>query len=226
MQGSNIEVLEKLRGLEQRLSQMHQYQRQLITVDQGAVQINHGPLSLSKPRLLSSPFAMSSSGFEKVTGIDSDAVEISAEYWGFRSLGTCTCICHRKSHDALQGFLGSLFVGYKGLPAVQKLCPQQCCQKRRSSRLSITYYFPQSFFLQRAFCVAMHTSPTAGFQIKLSFPRIVSPLATVFFVAGFGTPADLRSLFDNGLASPSDINANTGATPMHVCLQPPRKIYY
>ncbi|KAF3041388.1 hypothetical protein E8E12_009291 [Didymella heteroderae] len=215
MQGSNVEVLERLRGVEQSLSQMHEYQKRLMSVDQGCLQVTHGALSLSKPQLLPSPGAINQYGLEKSVTVDSGPVEISAEYWGARSLHTCTCICHRESHDAFQGLLGSLFVGYKGLPAMQKLCPRQCCQRRYSSRLSITYYFPQWFFLQRAFSMAMQTSPTAGFQIKLSFPRVVSPLATVFFVASFGTPADLRSLFDNGLASPSDINANTGATPLH-----------
>jgi hypothetical protein len=227
MQMSHAQVLEKLRDLEHGLGEMQHHHKQQALFGKAYWQQrrrvpdfqmhqawhNHDVMSQEESKPIRSSLLP-----EEDDVLNSTPFAINAEYGKSQLHRSCGCICHKESRGYFHGFLGVLFVGYKGLPTITKSCEWNCCQRQSSRRLSVTYYFPRWFFLQRVALLSMQTSLTSEFQIKLRFPRIVSPLATVFFVASFGTPSDLCSLFDNDLASPFDVNANTGATPLHVRL--------
>ena len=157
------------------------------------------------------------SGVGRREVLDSTPIAVTAEYIFLPShRETCSCACHVESRGALQGLLGFLFLGYHGLPLLTKPCTNQACQRQSSSGFTVTYYFPRWFFIQRMVSLDIRATAMAGLQVKLRFPHIVSPLASIFYIAGFGTPDQLKFLFDNELASPFDTHVNTGASPLHV----------
>ncbi|KAM5376395.1 hypothetical protein ACJZ2D_005449 [Fusarium nematophilum] len=148
--------------------------------------------------------------------LESTPIAVAAEY-NFLShhREVCMCACHAESTASLQGLLGVVFLGYRGIPLLTKSCTNNACQRQAKPGFTVTYYFPQWFFVRRMVSLEIQATAMSGLQARLRFPQVVSPLASIFYVAGYGTADQLRFLFDSNLASPFDIHADTGATPLH-----------
>lgn len=73
--------------------------------------------------------------------------------------------------------------------------------------------------------LAVQAGAMSGFQVKLRFPHIVSPLASIVYMAIFGTSEQLRFVFENRLASTFDTHANTGVTTLHVSSPAYNRVY-
>ena len=131
----------------------------------------------------------------------------------------CSCVCHRKGSfktpEILQHVLGTLFIGYSGLPMFTKPCDQHSCHLRARPTSSITYFFPP-WFLARAISLVLSSTPLAGPVATLKMQRAVSGDADVFNFAKLGETEKLKHLFEQGLASPHDVHYESGVTPLHV----------
>ena len=133
----------------------------------------------------------------------------------------CSCVCHKeaklRSPKLLERLIGSLFIGYSGLPVLTKECNEASCHLRAQPSSSVTYFFPR-WFLARAVAVVMTTTPLAGPVVDLKFQRIVPGDADIFRYAMLGDIDKLENLFINGLASPNDVHAESGVTALHLAV--------
>lgn len=131
----------------------------------------------------------------------------------------CACRCHTetkwRSPPILQPIIGSLFVGYSGIPRERSSCDEKSCQLRSQPVVYVTYFFP-SWFIARAMSVMLATTPLAGPVVSLKVQRTVPGDADIFTYAKLGDVDKLKILFDQGLVSPHDISFQSGITPMHV----------
>jgi hypothetical protein len=134
---------------------------------------------------------------------------------------SCSCVCHKEAKlrtpKLLERLIGSLFIGYSGLPVLTKDCNEASCHLRAQPSSAITYFFPR-WFLARAVAVVMTRTPLAGPVVDLKFQRIVPGDADIFRYAMLGDIEKLESLFINGLASPNDVHAESGVTAIHLAV--------
>ena len=101
----------------------------------------------------------------------------TSHYWGTPCRAGCFCICHKrqqyKTPRLFDQLIGSLFVGYSGLPLTTAACNESLCQSRAVPSAQITYYFPQ-WFLQRALSLMLMMTPLDGPVATLRVQRAVS----------------------------------------------------
>jgi hypothetical protein len=132
----------------------------------------------------------------------------------------CSCVCHERGQirtpHFLERIIGSLFIGYSGLPILTKPCNQTSCHLRAQPTSTVTYFFPQ-WFMSRALSLTMASTPLAGPVMSLKVHRMVPGDAAIFDYAMSGDVERMKSLFLNGLASPHDVSMQSGVTPLHVC---------
>lgn len=131
----------------------------------------------------------------------------------------CSCRCHRESTFRTPRFLeqsvDSLFIGYSGLPVSRPSCNERTCHLRAQPLTYVTYFFPK-WFLSRMVTFMMTITPLAGPVASLKVQRTVPGSADIFTFAKLGNVDGIRTLFENGLASPHDVHFESGITPLHV----------
>lgn len=132
----------------------------------------------------------------------------------------CHCCCHSlqaiASPSFLNNLLGGIFVGYKGLPSFAKKCNTQKCKRDSEPKVYFTYFFPQWWVINRMIILLAQWTMARGPELVLRFPRRVGDNSAVFRLAQTGNIEGLKLLFDNGKASPNDLN-NLNMTVLHVC---------
>ena len=146
---------------------------------------------------------------------------ISASYFDQTTCENwCRCSCHKRTRlrtpRLLSSLMGSLFVGYSGLPLVSPTCDQSLYRRRSTKSVLLTYYLPWWFFVQRVAMLLFNFGRLQGPGFSIKMPRIMSASAAVFWFATIGDAENLKRLFTQGLASPNDINSQDGFTPLHV----------
>lgn len=129
----------------------------------------------------------------------------------------CICICHKerrmRTPQALDSLIGTLFVGYSGLPMFMHKCSQPSCHSRSRPLAHVDYVFPQWFLARMvSFVVAMNAS---GPMATLEIPRTVPADAELFTFAKLGNTEGLIDLFRSGRASPNDMHYQSGVTALH-----------
>lgn len=195
-EGHQLKILEKLSNLEDYL---HSEQLPAPIRMRAPVAVD-----VTKPRTLL---------YERV------AVRATQRKW-ICDLETCRCACHsaRQPHtqQTLRKALGSIFAGYRGQPSLVSPCSERSCRRRDLDDSSVTYYFPRWWVASRMLdLVANMTAHVFDSQLPPP-PRIVPAYARIFRHAAHGENETLREMFATGLGSPTDTDAKTGATPLHV----------
>jgi hypothetical protein len=141
-------------------------------------------------------------------------------YWGSPCRPGCNCVCHKrqyfKSPQILNRLVGSLFIGYSGLPIATPQCTEYSCQRRSAPSTQISYCFP-SWFLKRQLSLSILYTPLDGPIVSLRIPRLVSPTSKIFDYALLGNVAGMKFLFKEGLASPNDVRFDCGVSALQVC---------
>lgn len=114
----------------------------------------------------------------------------------------CSCICHAqktlKSPSFMERLVGSLFVGYTGIPRLRSQCNQQSCHLASPPMIYITYYFP-AWFLARMVSLMIASTPLAGPVVSLKTQRAVPGDAEIFLCAKTGNQDRIKFLFEMGL---------------------------
>jgi hypothetical protein len=142
----------------------------------------------------------------------------ASHYRQTRCEGWCSCLCHRPRYvqtpQSVDFLLGSLFMGYSGIPARSRPCNERSCRQQSIPTVKVTYHFPQ-WLLRRVIQFALSISYMKGPELTLRMPRVVPANASVISYAVLGKIDGIKSLFDKGLASPFDVISN-GRTALHV----------
>lgn len=124
----------------------------------------------------------------------------------------CGCRCHRNtrahSPQMLQSVLGTLFVGYAGLPVLTPSCNSRICQGSSEGFLQVNYYFPQ-WFLARILSLVIRSQNGQTPEISLRLLNVRSSYETIFQYALRGDADSIKFLLTNKKAS-------SGHSPLHV----------
>jgi len=136
--------------------------------------------------------------------------------------GWCSCICHTPSYfrtpQSVDFLLGSLFMGYSGLPVRNRACNERTCRKQSIPTVKVTYHFPH-WLLARMIHFVLTLSYMKGPGVSLSMPRVIPDNAPVLTFAVQGNLDGIKSLFSKGTASPYDVALSNGRTALHVSLK-------
>lgn len=160
----------------------------------------------------------------------SDAPGSSSELDGFSALrmrflrqqtcdASCDCICHThtraRTPQMLQSVLGSLFVGYTGLPALTSTCSNIRCRRSSEGFLQIDYYFPP-WFLARIVSMAIRFKDSKIPNLSMRVLNVRSSYEAIFLNAREGDATLVRYLLTVGQASVQDVTHDSGHSPLHV----------
>jgi hypothetical protein len=133
----------------------------------------------------------------------------------------CWCQCHRVSKlqypPWITSVIGSLFVGYSGIPLLnERACNEKSC-KKGGSLLKVTYYFP-TWSLFRMISFMGRWNSLDGHNFTLHTPRVVPSSSEIFVLAQKGNIEGLQELFSQRKASIYDVSAREGRSALHVSI--------
>jgi hypothetical protein len=133
----------------------------------------------------------------------------------------CPCACHTRQKinvampRFMQGFLGKMFVGYAGLPLINKACDFRGCIDRQAASATVEYWFPW-WLVSMNFKMFLQYLPPAGPHLQLSMTRRVPDASPSITFAMQGNIQGLQHLFAQGLASPRDVSDSRGFSLVRV----------
>jgi hypothetical protein len=176
------------------------------------------PIS-SVARLRDNQVTHATSHGQSTASYNSDTVCIKAKVRPHASCKKwCSCSCHAqqsiKFPRIVRNFVGSLFVGYSGLPILTPSCDEKSCLKRSSPSITVSYYFP-TWFLSRVLNITATFNTFRGPQLDLNMPRMVGWVHPLWRHAHRNDVNSIQALFSQELASPFDVNAY-GQSALHV----------
>ena len=138
-------------------------------------------------------------------------ISISCDRW-------CSCACHVRGTfrypEWMRSVLGSMFVGYTGMPVFTPPCSETNCKQRSAPSIEVTYRFP-SWFLSRVVSLNLRLSPVAGPELCLRMPRMMDWSTPLWQASEVGDISAIQVLFGSGGASPFDVNPY-GQSALHV----------
>lgn len=121
----------------------------------------------------------------------------------------CICKCHAPRHFKIlrhSYLLGSLSITISASSGNKSLCTETSCSRRWMSVARTTYRFP-TWFLARILCLTVGVQPQNGLNASLKTPRVVPDNADIMHFTKVGDLDKVRSLIEQRLASPLDVNA-------------------
>lgn len=135
----------------------------------------------------------------------------------------CPCACHAKrelkltTSGMMESVLGKMFVGYSGLPVLNKPCDFRGCRDRQNAAATIEYWFPW-WFVSMNSKLCLTYLPSTGPQFQLSTTRRIPDDSQSIAFAMQGNIDGLKYLFSQGLVGPRDVSGSRGFTLMRVRL--------
>jgi len=130
----------------------------------------------------------------------------------------CSCRCHvRRSvrtPGLVKNFMGSLFLGYSGVPGITEPCNETQCRRRSSARFILSYQFP-SWFWTRALFASFVKSTMFGPEMLLRVQTTIPYTSETYNHCLKGNVGSLQRLFEEGCASPFDVDPD-GVSLLHV----------
>ncbi|KAL8752310.1 MAG: hypothetical protein Q9184_005776, partial [Pyrenodesmia sp. 2 TL-2023] len=134
---------------------------------------------------------------------------------------TCSCACHSvyrvKTPTLLQYLVGSLLVKHNGLYGMNQACNERSCRRSNNASLRISYRFPD-WLLNRVVSSVILSNRIDGPQLSLVVPRIVPDTSDIFALCVAGNINAVAKLLGSGLASPCDVRASWGYTPVQIAI--------
>lgn len=130
----------------------------------------------------------------------------------------CSCACHGTQRirlpRALRDVIGTLFIGYSGLPVLTYPCDERTCRRKSAPSFHLLYYFP-IWLVSRLLRVSATLDSMRGLQINLTLPRVVWRYNPLFRFAELDDRDSIQKLFSTRDASPFDVNID-GNSALHV----------
>ena len=117
----------------------------------------------------------------------------------------------------LKSLIGTLFLGYMGLPILASKCTNSSCQNHPGRSLEIVYCFPR-WFLERAvyFVAAMTYIGTPVFGLEVRRRVGWGREDNILRFARTGNNLGIKSLLTDAKASLIDVDLNHGRTALQV----------
>jgi hypothetical protein len=149
-----------------------------------------------------------------------DTIQIKASCYRRSCRPWCSCRCHVRrsirSPSIATDFLGSLFIGYSGVPGLTQSCNEKQCSRRSQVRFITSYQFPK-WMWTRALFTSFMTSRLYGPEMLVRVQNTISYVSETYQCCLNGEVGLLKKRFDNGLASPFDVDPE-GVSLLHVSL--------
>jgi ankyrin repeat protein len=121
----------------------------------------------------------------------------------------CSCRCHVRRELRTPGlakkFLGSLFLGYSGIPVLVEPCNEKQCRKRSTSRINLSYQFP-SWFWSQSLVASFTTAQPTGPELLIRISNTIPFASETYQYCSSGNERGLVRLFAAGKASPFDLD--------------------
>lgn len=134
----------------------------------------------------------------------------------------CSCACHAERSARSPSFtdrmLGQVFIGYSGLPLLSNKCDSDQCARKQIPTANIEFWFPLGFCWSQIVRFHLAYDTNTGPSLQLSTHRQVSDASQCVSFALNGNIEGLKSLFQNGLASPRDVSTTRGYSLLRVSL--------
>lgn len=137
----------------------------------------------------------------------------------------CDCACHKHSlkqtPSLLQPVLGTLFVGYAGLPMLTPSCTSINCQRTSEAFVQVNYYFPP-WFLAQVLSIAIRChdiNNLRGSHVSVRTLNIRSSYDGIFQSSIRGDANAVKNLLMAKKASVLDVTDDSGHSALHVCIQ-------
>ena len=133
----------------------------------------------------------------------------------------CGCRCHKvfryQNNPWVAMMVGTLFVGYSGIPFVDRpACNEKKGIKETGGLLKLTYYFPSWVPLQRMLSFVDKWQNPEIHHMRLQLPRLVPATSEIFALAQKGNVQGISMMFDTGKASIYDVSSGEGRSVLHV----------
>ena len=134
----------------------------------------------------------------------------------------CSCVCHSshryKSPEVLKKLLGSLFVGYTGLPISASICKSNKCSNHAFRSVKASYIFP-FWFVMKTLDLVFKSSYASGPCISLSVRNrvIMGAGINIVSLARNGDTSGIMKLLERQKASITDVDSLTGQSAFIVC---------
>lgn len=153
-------------------------------------------------------------------GTDSQSLRVIASH-RIPCRNWCPCACHTNQKlkltapGMMESVLGKIFVGYSGLPVLNKPCDFRGCRDRQKANATMEYWFPWWFV---SINVKLHLMylPRTGPQLQLSTTRRIPDDSQSIAFAMQGNIDGLKYLFTQKLVGPRDVSDSRGFTLMRV----------
>jgi hypothetical protein len=149
---------------------------------------------------------------------DDHVVEIRASCYRRSCRPWCSCKCHVRrtirSPSMATDFLGSLFIGYSGIPGLTESCNEKQCSRRSQVRFIASYQFPK-WIWTRALFASFMTSRLYGPEMLVRVQNTIPYVSETYQFCLNGQTELLKKRFDGGLASPYDVDPE-GVSLLHV----------
>jgi hypothetical protein len=121
----------------------------------------------------------------------------------------CICKCHAPRRSKIsphKDLFGSFSITISAASRTKSLCTETSCSRRLMSVARATYRLPY-WFLARNSCLTVGMQPQIGLNTSLKTLRVVPDDADIMRFAKIGDLQGVRSLIEQGLASPLDVYA-------------------
>ena len=130
--------------------------------------------------------------------------------------GYCSCICHStyryKSPELLDNLVGSLFIGYTGLPISTPKCDSRTCINQTPRSIRVSYAFPSWFFMKTLDVVARNSQNGPSFGLSLRNRIDASTGINIISLTHNGDITGMVKLLEERKASLTDVTLYNGTT--------------
>ena len=131
----------------------------------------------------------------------------------------CRCVCHSKYHykspGLVQKLLGSLFIGYTGLPILAARCNLDTCVNQISRSIRATYSFP-TWFVSKSLDVIVQSSSTLYFGLNVRNRILLGSGMNILSLCSRGDTRGVMKLLEKHEASLNDIELTHGTSALYV----------
>ncbi|KUJ10167.1 ankyrin [Mollisia scopiformis] len=149
------------------------------------------------------------------------AIQVRASCYRKTCRPWCSCCCHIRrevrSPSLAKSFIGSLFIGYTGVPVVTPPCNEKQCRKRSTSRIIVSYQFP-GWFWERSLFTSFMTAARSGPEMLIRVTNTIPFACEAYQHCLDGNVTGLQRLFELGRASPFDLDPS-GISLLHNALR-------
>jgi hypothetical protein len=137
----------------------------------------------------------------------------------------CTCQCHKVATFRYPAWtrhlIGSLFVGYSGIPLINtRKCNEKSCRGGKRFLVKLSYFFPSWLVARMVFAISASSNLFDVPDPFVRVPRVVKSSSDIFILAQKGNILEMQKLIAEARGSILDINGNEGRSALHVSFHP------